>query len=57
MVEDLDLLDRQILSILQKNARRGYANIARELNVNEATVRFRVKKLVEKQVIIQLLIR
>lgn len=53
MAEDLDLLDRQILSILQKDARRSYADIARKVRVNEATVRFRVKKLVEKQVIIQ----
>ena len=53
MAEDLDQLDRQILTILQKDARRSYADIARKVNVNEATVRFRVKKLVEKQVIIQ----
>lgn len=53
MAEDLDLLDRQILSILQKDARRSYADMARKVKVNEATVRFRVKKLVEKQVIIQ----
>lgn len=53
MAEDLDLLDRQILSILQKDARRSYADIARKVKVNEATVRFRVKKLVKKQVIIQ----
>ncbi|MFW9875715.1 MAG: Lrp/AsnC family transcriptional regulator [Candidatus Thorarchaeota archaeon] len=53
MTEDLDLLDKKILSILQKDARRSYAKIARELKVNEATIRFRVKKLVEKQVIIQ----
>jgi len=53
MAEDLDQLDRQILSILQKDARRSYADIARKVKVNEATVRFRVKKLVEKQVIIQ----
>jgi len=53
MAENLDILDRQILSILQKDARRSYADIARKVKVNEATVRFRVKKLVEKQVIIQ----
>ena len=53
MAEDLDQLDRQILSILQKDARSSYADIARKVKVNEATVRFRVKKLVEKQVIIQ----
>jgi len=53
MAEELDILDRQILSILQKDARRSYADIARKVKVNEATVRFRVKKLVEKQVIIQ----
>lgn len=53
MAEDLDILDRQILTILQKDARRSYADIARKVKVNEATVRFRVKKLVEKQVIIQ----
>jgi len=53
MAEDLDQLDRQILTILQKDARSSYADIARKVKVNEATVRFRVKKLVEKQVIIQ----
>ena len=47
----LDMLDREILKRLQKNARVSFSRIARELGVNEATVRYRVKKLIEEGVI------
>ncbi|KKN50334.1 hypothetical protein LCGC14_0633850 [marine sediment metagenome] len=53
LVKDLDKIDRQVLNILQEDGRRSYAEIARELNMNEATVRFRVKKLLDKEVIMQ----
>jgi Lrp/AsnC family transcriptional regulator for asnA, asnC and gidA len=50
---ELDVTDRKILNILQGDARASYASIARELGVSEATVRFRVKKLLKKGVIIR----
>lgn len=53
MIEEIDQVDRQILNILQENGRMAFAEIARKIGVNEATIRFRVKKLVDKQVIIQ----
>ena len=51
MAEEIDKIDRQILNILQGDGRMAFAEIARKTGVNEATVRFRVKKLVDKQVI------
>ncbi len=53
LIEEIDQVDRQILNILQENGRMAFAEIARKIGVNEATIRFRVKKLVDKQVIIQ----
>lgn len=47
----LDEIDRKLLSVLQRDARTPFAKIAREFGVSEATVRFRVKKLVEKGVV------
>ena len=49
----LDATDRKILNILQTDARTSFASIARELGVSEATVRFRVKRLIEKGVILR----
>jgi Lrp/AsnC family transcriptional regulator for asnA, asnC and gidA len=49
---ELDEIDRKILNMLQSDARTSFARIARESKVSEATVRFRVKKLVKKGVII-----
>ena len=53
LVKDLDKIDRQILNILQEDGRKYFAEIDRELDVNEATIRFRVKKLLDKEVIMQ----
>ncbi|MHA2006252.1 MAG: Lrp/AsnC family transcriptional regulator [Promethearchaeota archaeon] len=53
MGKDLDKIDKQILNNLQKDGRKSFAEIARELDVNEATIRFRVKKLLDKEVIIR----
>ncbi|UCE16669.1 MAG: Lrp/AsnC family transcriptional regulator [Candidatus Bathyarchaeota archaeon] len=47
----LDEMDRKLLNVLQRDARASFARIAREFGVSEGTVRFRVKKLVEKGVI------
>lgn len=51
MSVELDEVDRHILNVLQEDARTSFASIARELNVSEGTIRFRVKKLIKKGVI------
>ena len=47
----LDDKDKQIMNLLQKNARISYTHIANMLGISEATVRYRVKNLQDKGVI------
>ena len=47
----LDDLDKRILKLLQFNCRLSFAELSRELDVAEATVRFRVNRLVHDGVI------
>jgi Lrp/AsnC family transcriptional regulator for asnA, asnC and gidA len=47
----LDDLDKRILKLLQSNCRLSFAELSRELGVAEATVRFRVNRLVSNGVI------
>jgi Lrp/AsnC family transcriptional regulator for asnA, asnC and gidA len=47
----LDDLDKRILKLLQFNCRLSFAELSRELDVAEATVRFRVNRLVNDGVI------
>ncbi len=47
----LDDLDKRILKLLQFNGRLSFADLSRELDVAEATVRFRVNRLVSNGVI------
>ena len=47
----LDDLDKRILKLLQFNGRLSFADLSRELDVAEATVRFRVNRLVNEGVI------
>ncbi len=47
----LDDLDKRILKLLQFNGRLSFADLSRELDVAEATVRFRVSRLVSNGVI------
>jgi Lrp/AsnC family leucine-responsive transcriptional regulator len=49
----LDKTDLQILSLMQPNARISNAELARELNMAPSAVLERVKKLEQKQVILQ----
>jgi Lrp/AsnC family transcriptional regulator, regulator for asnA, asnC and gidA len=49
--EGLDDLDKRILKSLQFNCRLSFAELGRELDVAEATIRFRVNRLVEDGVI------
>lgn len=53
MENELDEIDRGILRFLQDDARTSFARIARQLHVGESTVRFRVKKLLNRGVIIR----
>jgi Lrp/AsnC family transcriptional regulator for asnA, asnC and gidA len=47
----MDKTDRNILSILNLDGRTPYTDIARELNISEATVRNRVSRLLEEKVV------
>ncbi|MFB6114528.1 MAG: Lrp/AsnC family transcriptional regulator [Halodesulfurarchaeum sp.] len=47
----MDDLDRQILDVLRRDARTPYTEIASRLSVSEGTVRNRVDRLVEDDVI------
>ncbi|MEM0440525.1 MAG: Lrp/AsnC family transcriptional regulator [Candidatus Caldarchaeum sp.] len=47
----LDDIDRKIIELLRKDARRKYTDIAKILNISEGAVRQRVKNLIEKKVI------
>lgn len=47
----LDDIDKCILELLQLDARASFADLSRKLDVAEATVRFRVKRLIDNGVI------
>lgn len=47
----LDDLDKEILNMLQNDARIPYSEIAKKSGNAEATIRFRVKRLIKKGVI------
>jgi len=47
----LDDKDRRILNLLQENSRTSYTHIANELGISEATVRYRVKNLIDNGII------
>ena len=47
----LDGKNKRILNLLQENSRLSYVRIANELGISEATVRYRVKKLMDVGII------
>lgn len=47
----IDSTDSGIISILQRDGRASNTDIARELNISEATVRGRIKRLIDEQYI------
>jgi Lrp/AsnC family transcriptional regulator for asnA, asnC and gidA len=47
----LDDLDKKILNMLQRDARLPYSEIANKSGAAEATIRFRVKRLIKKGII------
>ena len=50
-MEKIDQLDKKILSILSKNARIPFKDVAAECNVSRAAIHQRVQHLIEAQVI------
>lgn len=49
--EDIDSLDRKIIFELQEDARKPFKTIAKKLNVAEGTVRNRVKRLIDADIL------
>jgi len=47
----LDHLDEKIIEILKKDSRRPFVDIANQLKVSEGTIRSRVRKLVDEEII------
>ena len=50
--ENLDELDLKILTILSKNARIPTIDIAKKLHVTPNTIKYRIKKLINKKIIL-----
>ena len=50
-MEKIDLLDKKILSILSKNARIPFKDVAAECNVSRAAIHQRVQHLIDSDVI------
>ena len=50
-MEKIDLLDKKILSILSKNARIPFKDVAAECNVSRAAIHQRVQPLIDADVI------
>lgn len=48
---EIDKLDRQILSILMKNSKKAYTDIAKQLYVSGGTIHVRMKKLEEAGIV------
>jgi len=51
MVADFDETDLEIMTILQKNSRVANTEIAKRLHISEATVRNRIRRLVDSKII------
>ncbi len=51
MPPTLDGLDKKILETLQQDGRISFADLSRQLNTPEATIRFRVKRLQDAKII------
>ena len=47
----MDELDRKLISLLQTNGRASNAQIARQVGVSEGTVRRRLRRLIQEEVI------
>ena len=50
-VSEFDDVDRKIIMLLQENGRRTNANIARIVGMSESTVKLRIDRLIEQEVL------
>lgn len=50
-MKEIDMLDRQILSILMNNAKKAYTEIAQQLYVSGGTIHVRMNKLTEAGIV------
>ncbi len=50
-VENIDALDRKILALLMRNAKRPYTEIAQQLFVSGGTIHVRMNKLIEAGIV------
>ncbi|MEA5464675.1 Lrp/AsnC family transcriptional regulator [Leptothoe sp. PORK10 BA2] len=48
---EIDQLDLNIIKFLQQNGRIAYSDIARSIDAPEATIRYRVKRLIDEKII------
>lgn len=48
---EIDTLDLKIIELLQADGRAAYSYVAREIGVPETTVRYRVKRLLDENII------
>ncbi len=48
---EIDQLDLKIIKLLQQNGRIAYSDIARSIDAPEATIRYRVKRLIDEKII------
>lgn len=48
---EIDRLDKQILSVLMRNAKKPYSEIAKDLYVSGGTIHVRMKKLEEANIV------
>ena len=51
VTKDIDALDREIILELQEDARKSYKDIAAALNVSEGTIKNRVTRLINRDVL------
>ena len=47
----MDAIDRTILQLLQEDAKISYFNISEKLNIGTSTVHFRIKKMIDNDII------
>lgn len=49
----IDSVNKEIIKALQENSRRSFLSISKRLGIAETTVRYRVRRLIEKGVIVR----
>ena len=50
-IDEMDQIDTEIITLLQSDGRKPFTDIAKELGISEGTVRNRVTRLAEEQIL------